>query len=131
MALVIIVLPKVCATKVNISITLTLPSSFISPSLSQNKIFQTKNSEKFLKQKNRRDIVDRNGSVLARDVILYDVGVRPKLLNEDDKKNLLIKLALQFPEKDLNDIKLKLSKEKFIVVAKIVKLVLIFRNISK
>ena len=34
----------------------------------------------------RRDIVDRFGSVLATNVILYDVGVRPKLLKEKEKK---------------------------------------------
>jgi len=115
---------KISSNKINllffifISLLLIFTIKITYLSLSQNKIFQTKNSEKFLKQKNRRDIVDRNGSVLARDVILYDVGVRPKLLNEEDKKNLLIKLALQFPEKDLNDIKLKLSKEKFFLIGK-------------
>ena len=36
--------------------------------------------------KKRRDIVDRNGSVLATNVNLYDVGVRPKLLKTKGKK---------------------------------------------
>ena len=49
--------------------------------------------------KNRRDIVDRNGTILATDVNLYDVGVRPKLLKDIDKKNLLIKLGLLFLKK--------------------------------
>ena len=35
--------------------------------------------------KERRNIVDRNGSVLATNVILYDVGVRPQLLNQSEK----------------------------------------------
>ena len=48
-------------------------------SLSPEKSFYNNNIQKEF-VKNRRDIVDRNGSVLATNVILYDVGVRPKLL---------------------------------------------------
>ena len=45
-------------------------------SLSPEKSFYSNNIKKdFIKK--RRDIVDRNGSVLATNVILYDVGVRP------------------------------------------------------
>jgi len=66
----------------------------------------------------RADIVDRNGLVLATNVILYDVGVRPKLLKEKEKKNLLIKLGLLFPELDLNKIKNKLNKGDFFSIGK-------------
>jgi len=60
-------------------------------SLSPDKNFNVNNVQKrFIKE--RRNIVDRNGSILATNVNLYDVGVRPKLLKEKDKKNLLIKL---------------------------------------
>jgi len=68
--------------------------------------------------KKRRDIVDRYGSVLATNVILYDVGVRPKLLKEKEKKNLLIKLGLLFPDLDLNNIKRKLHKRDFFSIGK-------------
>ena len=54
-------------------------------SLSSEKIFFSNYSKKEF-FKNRRDIVDRNGSVIATNVILYDVGVRPKLLKEKEKK---------------------------------------------
>ena len=81
-------------------------------SLSQQKIFNTTNLKNEI-TKNRRDIVDRNGSVLATNVILYDVGVRPQLLKEKEKKNLLIKLGLLFPELNLDLIKKKLNKKKF------------------
>tara|TARA_B100001123_G_scaffold50029_1_gene51508 strand:+ start:1804 stop:3525 length:1722 start_codon:yes stop_codon:yes gene_type:complete len=87
-------------------------------SLSKDKKIIVKNSEKILDKKNRRDIIDRNGSVLAKDVILYDVGVRPNLLNDEEKKNLLIKLTLQFPKKNLNEIKTKLNKENFFSIGK-------------
>jgi cell division protein FtsI (penicillin-binding protein 3) len=55
---------------------------------------------------------------MATNVILYDVGVRPKLLKEKEKKNLLIKLGLLFPELDLNKIKNKLNKEDFFSIGK-------------
>ena len=86
-------------------------------SLSSEKIFFSNNTKKEFVKK-RRDIVDRNGSVMATNVILYDVGVRPKLLKEKEKKNLLIKLGLLFPELDLNKIKNKLNKGDFFSIGK-------------
>ena len=56
-------------------------------SLSPEKNFFNNNIKKeFVKE--RRDIADRNGSIIATNVTLYDVGVRPKLLKEKEKKNL-------------------------------------------
>ncbi len=81
-------------------------------SLSQNDNFQ-KNFDEKSTIKKRRNIVDRNGSILATNVNLYDVGVRPKLLKKEDKKNLLIKLSLLFPELDLKKIKIKLNNNDF------------------
>ncbi len=86
-------------------------------SLSSEKNFFNKNSNLNL-AKTRKDIADRNGSVIATNVVLYDVGVRPKLLNEKEKKNLLIKLGLLFPELNLNEIKVKLNKEVFFSIGK-------------
>ena len=65
---------------------------------SENNFYKNNINKNFLK--NRRDIVDRHGSVLATNVTLYDVGVRPKLLKEKEKKNLLIRLGILFPELD-------------------------------
>ena len=79
------------------SLILIFSIKIIYLSLSPEKSSYSNNIKKnFIKK--RRDIVDRNGSVLATNVILYDVGVRPKLLKEKEKKNLLIKLGLLFPE---------------------------------
>ena len=86
-------------------------------SLSFDKILYISNTKKEY-VKNRRDIVDKNGSVLATNVILYDVGVRPKLLNSKEKKSLLIKLGLLFPELDLKKIKNKLKKGDFFSLGK-------------
>jgi cell division protein FtsI (penicillin-binding protein 3) len=69
-------------------------------------------------QKKRRDIIDRNGSVLATNVTLYDIGIRPKLLNKKEKKNLLIQLGIHFPSLDLKKIKSKLNKDNFIPLGK-------------
>ena len=68
--------------------------------------------------KNRRDIIDKNGSVLATNVILYDIGVRPKLLKGNEKKNFLIKLGLLFPNINLKKIKTKIDKGDFFSIGK-------------
>jgi len=81
-------------------------------SLSFEKKSYTQNIKKnFLKD--RRNIIDRNGSILATNVNLYDVGVRPKLLNKKEKKNLIIKLSLLLPELDIKKIKKKLNTNNF------------------
>jgi len=86
-------------------------------SLSTEKSHFNNNTKKEFLEK-RRDIVDRNGSIIATNVILYNVGVRPKLLKEKEKKNLLIKLSLLFPELDLDKIKNKLKEENFFWIGK-------------
>ena len=95
-----------------LSMLITCSIKIIYLSLSTEKAFYSQNTEKnFLK--NRRDIIDRNGNILATDVSLYDVGIRPKLLNKKEKKNLLIKLRLLIPDLDRNEIKKKLDKNNF------------------
>ena len=94
------------------SLILIFSIKIIYLSLSSEKNFYSNNIKKdFLKK--RRDIVDRNGSVLATNVNLYDVGVRPKLLNNKERKNLLIKLGLLLPEINLKKIKHRLNNEEF------------------
>jgi cell division protein FtsI (penicillin-binding protein 3) len=86
-------------------------------SLWPNKNFYAKNIKTNFK-KERRDIVDRNDSVLATNIILYDVGIRPSLLNKSEKKNLLIKLSLLFPDLNIKKIKNKLYKKDFFSIDK-------------
>ena len=69
------------------SLILIFSIKIIYLSLSPEKSFYSENIKKNFTKK-RRDIVDRNGSVLATNVILYNVGVRPKLLKEKEKKKL-------------------------------------------
>ena len=66
----------------------------------------------------RRDIIDRNNSILATNVTLFNVGVRPGLLSKKEKKNLLIKLGILFPELDLKEIRKKLNKKNFFSIGK-------------
>ncbi len=99
------------------SIILIFSIKIIYLSLTSNKILYSNN----IKQeyvKSRRDIIDRSGSVLATNVTLYDVGVRPKLLSLKEKKNLLIKLGLLFPDLNLEKVKKKLKKDDFFSLGK-------------
>ena len=59
----------------------------------------------------RRDIVDRNSVIISRNINTYHVAIDPKLVK--DKKNLLIKLRLNFPNLPIKDIKNKLDKNKY------------------
>ena len=86
-------------------------------SLATEKSFYNNDTTKDFTKK-RRDIVDRNGSILATNVNLYNVGVRSKLLKEKQKKNLLIKLGILFPELDLNKIKYRLNNDEFFWLGK-------------
>ena len=99
------------------SLILIFSIKIIYLSLSPEKFFYTADIKEDF-SKNRRDIVDRHGSVLATNVILYDVGVRPGLLKQKEKKNLLIKLGILFPELDLNKIRNKLNKKDFFWIGK-------------
>jgi cell division protein FtsI (penicillin-binding protein 3) len=55
----------------------------------------------------RRDIVDRNGILISRNVKSYHAAINPKLIK--DKENFLIKIRLNFP-----DLPIKKIKEKFV-----------------
>ena len=59
----------------------------------------------------RRDIVDRNGVIISRNINTFHAGIDPKLIK--DKKNFLIKLRLNFPNLPFNEIEKKLNKDKY------------------
>ena len=99
------------------SLILIFSIKIIYLSLSAETVLFSSNIEKeFIKK--RRNIIDRNGSVLATNVNLYDIGIRSQLLNKKEKKNLLIKLALLLPELDLKEINYKLNNDKFFWLGK-------------
>ena len=59
----------------------------------------------------RRDIVDRNNIIISRNINTFHASIDPKLVK--DKKNFLIKLRLNFPELQIDDIKNKLEDNKY------------------
>ena len=84
-------------------------------SLYPEKIFLTQNTSNNF-TKGRRDIIDRDGTILARNISIYSVGVRPQLLI--NKKKFLINLKLIFPELNYKKISKKLKKNKFFYIKK-------------
>ena len=59
----------------------------------------------------RRDIVDRNGTLISRNINSYHVAIKPNLVQ--DKNNFLIKLRLNFPDLSIDEIENKLNRNKF------------------
>ena len=69
-----------------------------------------------VKKNFRSDIIDVNGNIIAKSVITSNVGIDPKFVK--DKKKLLLKLQIIFPNKNYDEIKKKLSKNKFFYIEK-------------
>ena len=59
----------------------------------------------------RRDIVDRNGIIISRNINTYHAAINPNQIK--DKKNFLIKLRLNFPDLPINQIEKKLNEGKY------------------
>ena len=64
----------------------------------------------------RRDIVDRNGEIISRNINTFHAAIDPKQVT--DKKNLLIKLRLNFPNLPIDEIKDKLNDNKYFRIKK-------------
>ncbi len=64
----------------------------------------------------RRDIIDRNGVIISRNINTFHAAIDPKLVK--DKKNFLIKLRLNFPELPIDQIETKLNKKKYFRIKK-------------
>ena len=69
-----------------------------------------------IKKNFRSDIIDRNGNIIARSVITSNIGINPKLVK--DKKKLLLKLQIIFPNKNFDEKEKKLSKKNFFYLEK-------------
>tara|TARA_E500000178_G_scaffold315883_1_gene335156 strand:- start:223 stop:1944 length:1722 start_codon:yes stop_codon:yes gene_type:complete len=59
----------------------------------------------------RRDIVDRNGVIVSRNINTFHAAVDPKQIK--DKKNFLIKLRLNFPNISSTEVEKKLNGNKY------------------
>ena len=98
-----------------LSLIFIFSTKIIHLSLSEKIIFKSENiSSKFTLI--RRDIVDRNGILISRNINTYHAAVNPKLIK--DKKNFLIKLRFNFPELPINNIEKKLNKNEYFYLKK-------------
>jgi len=59
----------------------------------------------------RRDIVDRNGALISRNIKSYHAAIKPNLIN--NKENFLINIRLNFPELPIEKIKKQLKEGKY------------------
>ena len=64
----------------------------------------------------RRDIADRNGIIISRNISTFHAAIDPKLVK--DKKKFLIKLRLIFPDLPIKEIEEKLDKKKYFRIKK-------------
>ncbi len=97
------------------SLILIFSIKIINISLNKKNIYNVeKQSTKFSLL--RRDITDRNGVIISRNINTYHASIDPRLIK--DKKSFLIKLRLNFPELPIEDIKSKLEKKKYFRIKK-------------
>jgi len=64
----------------------------------------------------RRDIVDRNGIIISRNVKTFHAAIDPKLIR--DKKSFLLKLRINFPDLSISQIEKKLNEKKYFRIKK-------------
>ena len=64
----------------------------------------------------RRDIVDRNGVLVSRNVKSFHAAINPNLIKNKD--NFLINIRLNFPDLSIKDVEKKLDKGKYFYLKK-------------
>ena len=97
------------------SLILIFSIRIIHVSLNKIELFNEINSlKKFVLL--RRDIVDRNGELISRNINSYHAAINPKLVNNKD--NLLIKLRIIFPELPVKEIEKKIIKGNYFYLKK-------------
>ena len=70
----------------------------------------------FYKTTLRRDIVDRNGVLVSRNVKSFHAAINPNLIKNKD--NFLINIRLNFPDLSIKEVKKKLDKGKYFYLQK-------------
>ena len=110
-------IPKVSSNRITFlffifsSLIVIFSIKIIYLSLFPEKNFTKTSNNAFIKE--RADIVDRNGVILARNINVYRAGIKPKFIK--DKKKFLINLKLNFPEVDIDNVKKKFAKTIFFI----------------
>ena len=92
-------------------IFLTLTFIFSFKAIYLGSLVKNINKKNITKSDNRSTIIDREGNIIAKTVVIKNVGINPNLII--DKKRLLINLQLIFPNKDYKKIKKKINGKKF------------------
>ncbi len=64
----------------------------------------------------RRDIIDRNGALISRNVKSFHAAINPNLIK--NKENFLIKIRLNFPDLKIKQVEKKLNKGKYFYLKK-------------
>ena len=64
----------------------------------------------------RRDIIDRNGVIISRNIKSYHAAIKPNLIK--DKEKFLLNIKLNIPNINVNNLKHKLSKNKYFYLKK-------------
>ena len=64
----------------------------------------------------RRDIVDRNGLLISRNIQSYHAAVNPTLIK--DKDNFLLKIRINFPELSIEKLETNIKKKKIFLFKK-------------
>ena len=82
--------------------------------LDKNNFYESKNYESFFYE--RRDIVDSNGVLLAKNTNTFDLILRKNKVKK--LENILLKAKLNFPEININSLKLAYQNKKIIVIKK-------------
>tara|TARA_X000000368_G_scaffold416645_1_gene411078 strand:- start:765 stop:2492 length:1728 start_codon:yes stop_codon:yes gene_type:complete len=64
----------------------------------------------------RKDIVDRNGILLSRNILAYHAAIKPDLIK--DKKKFLVKIKIALPEINSQKLKKELNQKKYFYLKK-------------
>jgi cell division protein FtsI (penicillin-binding protein 3) len=64
----------------------------------------------------RRDIIDRNGILISRNVKSFHAAIKPSLIK--NKENFLIKIRLNFPDLSIKQVEQRLNKGKYFYLKK-------------
>ncbi len=64
----------------------------------------------------RRDIIDRNGVVVSRNINSFHAAINPKMIR--NKENFLLNIRLNFPNLEIKNIERKLNKGKYFYLKK-------------
>jgi len=97
------------------SLILVFSISIFSISLQKSNLQEYKKADQYFLPL-RRDVVDRNGELIARNINSYHAAIKPNLIK--NKVNFIINIKLNFPEISLSELKKKLENKKYFYLKK-------------